>query len=169
MWEWRGSNTPVTLDSLLVPQYTGWTNCILGVVVYMLYRLQWYVGGAIYRRCLCRNSLLRELVRRGCVFDHEMRAYAYEYTWVLICCPSPITVTVQISMDTLQCHASHILRTHMCTSTAIVVVMQYAHYGVWCLPKLVQMLISVLGPSNMQYTCSCEFWCTVRTVCSWLL
>ena len=35
-------------------------------------------------------------------------------------------------------------------NTAVVVVMQYAHYGVWCLPKLMQMLISVLVPQ----TCS---------------
>ena len=74
------------------------------------------------------------------VSHYILRIYVYIRTHVSIYC-KPMAV-----------HMSGLY-----SSIAVVVVMQYAHYGVWCLPKLVQMLISVLGPSDMQYTCSCEF------------
>ena len=70
---------------------------------------------------------------------------AYEYTCVLICCPSPTTITEQIRMNTVQYHASHILRTHMYTEPKAVclymsglytVLLQWLlcmHYTLWCL------------------------------------
>ena len=96
-----------------------------------------------------------------CVCDHEMHVNTLECSFVV-----HHQLQSQYSINIVQFQVSHyILRiyVHICThvsihcSIAVVVVMQYAHFGVWCLPKLVQMLISVLGPSNVQYTCSCEF------------
>ena len=114
----------------------------------MLYRLQWYVGGATGGAYVGIVYSENSYVGDVCLI--------ILYTWVLICCPSPITVTEQISMNTLQCHVSHILRTYMCTSTAIVVVMQYT---LWHLGSAKSGANVNLGAQALkqQYTCSWLF------------
>ena len=90
--------------------------------------------------------------RRECVFDHEMHMNTLECSFVV-----HHQLQSQYRMNTVQFQVSHYilhihvyLRTHVSihcskpmavhmsglySSTAVVVVMQFAHYGVWCLPK----------------------------------
>ena len=85
--EWWGSNTPVTLVSLLVIIHGVDHSYQLrvfsvGVVVFMGWQVA-VADGATYRRCLCRNSLLRELLRRGFVFDHEIHMNTLECSFAI--------------------------------------------------------------------------------------
>ena len=83
-----------------------------------------------------------------------MNIVQFQVSHYILCIYVYIRTHVSIYCKPMAVHMSGLY-----SSIAVVVVMQYAHYGVWCLPKLVQMLILVLVPTHsyMQYTCSCEF------------
>ena len=64
-----------------------------------------------------------------------------------------LSITVQVRMNTLQCHASHLLHTYMCTEPiAVRPYMSGLYTGVWSLPNWVCGLVQM----DTCYHCSTQ-------------